>query len=38
MHQKSSYKKRRTANIQNILQLCQDQSIMLPRATAEKKY
>lgn len=30
--------KRRTANIQNILQLCQDQSIMLPRATAEKKY
>jgi|LFRM01.2.fsa_nt_gb hypothetical protein len=28
----------KNANIQNKQTLCQDQSIMLPRATAEKKF
>ena len=36
MQQKSSEKG--TASIQNIFKLCQDQSIMLRLATAEKKY
>ncbi len=31
-------KKGETANIQNIVKLCQDQSIMLRHATAEKKF
>ncbi len=29
---------RETANIQNIVKLCQDQSIMLLHATVERKY